>query len=46
MNRSGVVILAAVFIGLFSLLSGIVAGTFLGAKVVKEEAKNSAAFYR
>lgn len=37
MNRNGIAILAAVFIGLFALLSGIVAGTFLGAKSVQDK---------
>lgn len=39
MNRRGIAILAAVFLGLFSLLAGLVAGTFLGAKSVSDKIK-------
>lgn len=37
MNRKGIAILAAVFLGLFAALAGLVAGTFLGAKSVSDK---------
>lgn len=33
-DESGVVVLAAIFVGLFALLAGLVGGTIFGAKAV------------
>lgn len=36
-NQSGVVILAVIFIGMFSLLAGLVGGAFMGAKAAVDK---------